>query len=65
MVSLRKTNFVGEVSYKDKSDGKVIGKARIEKTRSGGEVHHIDMTGKTADILLRGFKFADETEKEL
>lgn len=60
MVSLRKTHFVGELPYKDKSGGKVIGKAKIEKTRSGGEVVHIDMTGKTADILLRGFKFADQ-----
>lgn len=55
----RKPKIVGEVPVKNRlegsaEEGQVVGTAQVEEL-SGKLIFHIDMTGKTADILRRGF----------
>lgn len=55
MVELRKTNFIGTVPFKDKPGGEVIGTAKLEKTKSGDIIYHIEVDDAT--VLLKGFTF--------
>ena len=62
MVNLKKTRIVGEIPVIDQ--GKVVAKATLEKLSGGRKpMAHIDMTGMTADILLRGFSFGVSINK--
>lgn len=57
MVVLEKLNWIGEVPVTCR--GEVIAVAKVEKLRSGAELFHIDLSGKSADILRRGFSMGD------
>jgi hypothetical protein len=62
VVTLVKINWIGEVPVIERRPGRegdVIGVAKVEKLRSGALIHHIDLSGKSADILRRGFSLGE------
>lgn len=64
MVSLRKNKFIGEVPIVNRlegtdEEGQVVGRGIVERLPNGGQVIHMDLSGKTADILRRGFSLGD------
>lgn len=63
----KKPKFVGEVPVINRlgggEEGQVVGTARIEDLH-GTQIVHIDMAGKSADILRRGFSLGEFTESE-
>ena len=59
MVDLVKPNFIGEVPVT--YDDEVVGTARMELTRSGYVVAHIDLSDSPVDILQKGFSLGSFT----
>lgn len=63
MVILEKLNFITETSVI--LGGEAVATAKIEQTKAGTLVIHIDMTGKPVDILTRGFSLGEFTVPEV
>lgn len=63
MVDLGKPiGLVGETPLMNSPAGEIVGVAKMEKTKSGYKIHHIDMANITdKDILHRGFSFGSTT----
>jgi hypothetical protein len=62
VVVLVRINWIGEVPVTERrpgGEGDVVGVAKVEKLRSGALIHHIDLSGKSADILRRGFSLGE------
>jgi hypothetical protein len=56
MVTLERINFIGEIPYTDSSGEKVLGTARIEQTRSGHLITHVN-AAENPDAIIEGFTF--------
>lgn len=68
MVTLEKLNWIGEVPVTERDPegrGDVVGVAKVEKLKSGALVHHIDLMGKSVDILRRGFSLGELPKNEV
>lgn len=64
----KKPRFVAEVAIRPRSEsgeGEIVGTAKIEKLPGGALIAHIDMAGKSADILRRGFSLGTVTMTEI
>jgi hypothetical protein len=61
MVDLDKPiGLIGETPLTNSSAGEFVGVAKLEKTKSGYKIHHIDMAEiADPDILREGFSFGD------
>ncbi|AOZ65020.1 hypothetical protein SEA_MAYA_67 [Streptomyces phage Maya] len=64
MAALRKTKIIGEIPIINRlegteEEGQVVGKGIVEELPSGDQIVHMDLSGKTADILRRGFSLGD------
>ena len=61
MVNLEKMNIVGIVPLTDETGDNVIGRAKVEKLRSGALVFHADIAPEHRHILEGGggFKMGD------
>ncbi|UOW93215.1 hypothetical protein SEA_TONYSTARCH_66 [Streptomyces phage TonyStarch] len=64
MTALRKTKIIGEIPIINRlegteEEGQVVGKGIVEELPSGDQIVHMDLSGKTADILRRGFSLGD------
>lgn len=62
MVVLEKLNWIGEVPVTERhpeGKGDVVAVAKVEKLKSGALAYHIDLTGKDAEILRRGFSLGE------
>lgn len=59
MISLAKNNkFVGTVPFMDRYGKNVIGTAKVEETRSGYLIAHID-AGENPEAIIKGFSFGE------
>lgn len=62
MVVLEKLNWIGEVPVTERhpeGKGDVVAVAKVEKTKSGAIVYHIDLSNKPVEILHRGFSLGE------
>lgn len=64
MAALRKTKIIGEIPIINRlegteEEGQVVGTGIVEELPSGDQIVHMDLSGKTADILRRGFSLGD------
>ncbi|AOZ64934.1 hypothetical protein SEA_OLYMPICHELADO_69 [Streptomyces phage OlympicHelado] len=60
MAALRKTKIIGEIPIINRlegteEEGQVVGTGIVEELPSGDQIVHMNLQGKTADILRRGF----------
>jgi len=60
MAALRRTKIVGEIPIINRlegteEEGQVVGTGIVEELPSGDQIVHMNLHGKTADILSRGF----------
>jgi len=56
VISLERINFIGEIPYTDSSGENVIGTGRIEQTRSGHLITHINAI-ENPEAIIKGFSF--------
>lgn len=64
MAAVRRTKIIGEIPIINRlegseEEGQVIGRGIVEELPSGDQIVHMDLSGKTADILRRGFSLGD------
>lgn len=67
MVVLEKLNWIGEVPVTERhpeGKGDAVAVAKVEKLKSGALVHHIDLSGKSVEILRRGFSLGELGKEE-
>lgn len=63
MVNLQRINFIGEVPLLDKDSGKTLAMGRVEKTKSGRLITHVDVR-EMPWVLARGFSLGEMKLKE-
>jgi hypothetical protein len=64
MAALRRTKIVGEIPIINRlegteEEGQVVGTGIVEELPCGDQIVHMNLRGKTADILRRGFSLGD------